>query len=270
MGGNAKIMSSMRKWLVALLIVIIAAPTAVAAASYTSSSALGNIAATVLPPVQSVPTKVYQPLQQFTDQLPLTYARMNLTTYSCNHTQFNSLYIELQTPNGTTLWVCLNSYSLLMYQYWTEPRGTIAPYNVPAHIIGTPLLQQYDNKPAPVVVSIGYELFAQIYSVLSSHSVINCPMEQLKLVGFCILGVGDSAKVWIDGTSPTVVISTSRLYSWLGYRVAGASLDAAPVTAFDGSSVTLPAGTTGNHMLSVTLQSWIPIFKTTKTLQVSV
>jgi hypothetical protein len=269
MGGLARVMSGMRKWLLVLLIVIIAAPTAVAAAFYTSSSILGNIAATVLPPVQSVPANVYGAYEQFTDQLPITYARVNVTIYD-NTTQFNSLLLELQTPKGTTLWVCLNSYSLLMYQYWTEPRGNFAPYNGPMNVIYTPLLQQYDNKPAPVVVSIGYELFAQIYSVLSSHSVINCSMDQLKVINFCTSSPRDSAKVWIDGASPTVVISTSRLYSWLGYRVAGASLDAAPVTAFDGSSVTLPAETTGSHALSVTLQSWIPIFKTTKTLQVSV
>jgi len=263
-----KVTGSVRKWLLVALVLLVAVPTVAATASYTASSVLGNINATALPPVESVLVKLYKPGEGFSDRLPVTHARVELTTYH-GSVQTSGIYLKFQGPDGTAYWASLASRPHPFYNYWTKPTGSDEPLNGSIHQIYTPLLLQYDGKPRPVAINIGYELFEQIYSMLKDRQIINCSIDQLKIISFWTPDHRDSAKVWVDGTSPIVVLSTSRFYSWLEYRVVEGKLDGMPVPV-DGRSVVLPAGTAGSHALVVALQSWIPIFKTKATFQISI
>jgi hypothetical protein len=258
-------MSGRRKWLLLVLIVLITAPTTVVATSYTTSTVLGNISARALPPVDSVPARVYSPGEGFSGHLPITHTKVEITTYFGSG-PISSIFLKLQTPNGEVHWISLASYQQLIYEYWPV-RGDHEPYNNPMHVIRTPLLLQYE-KQRPVTIGIGYEVLEQVYSILKSRSVINCSMEQLRITAFWTPDKRDSAKVWIDGSSPIVIISTTRFYSWLSYRVVEARLDDVPVPT-DGRSVVLPAGATGSHALTVVLKGWMPIPMAKTTFQIS-
>ncbi|MBM5804487.1 MAG: hypothetical protein FJZ49_00210 [Candidatus Verstraetearchaeota archaeon] len=251
-----------------MLTLLIAVPIVAATASYTASSVLGNINATVLPSVESVLAKLYKPGGEFSGQIPITHARVELTSYH-GSIQTSGIYLKFQGPDGTAYWSSLASRPQPLYNYWTKPTGPDEPLNGPIHQIYTPLLLQYDGKPRPVAINIGYELFEQTYSMLKDRQIINCSMDQLKIISFWTPDHRDSAKVWVDGTSPIVVLSTSRFYSWLEFRVVEGKLDGMPVPV-DGRSAVLPAGTAGSHTLVVVLQSWIPIFKTRATFQISI
>jgi len=263
-----KVMSSIRKWLLVVLVLLVAVSTVAVAASYTASSVLGDISMTVLPPVEPIPVKVYKPGELLSDKPPVTHARVELTTYH-GSIQTSGIYLKFQGPDGTAYWVSLASRPHPFYNYWTKPTGPDEPLNGSIHQIYTPLLLQYDGKQRPVAINIGYEIFEQTYSMLKDRRIINCSMDQLRITGFWTPDHRDSAKVWVDGTSTIVVLSTSRFYSWFEFRVVEAKLDSMPVPV-DGRSVVLPAGTAGSHALSVALQSWMPIFKTKVTFQISI
>jgi len=256
------------KWTAVLIVVMVMVPGVLAAATYTSPSFLGNVAATVLPPVQSVPAQVYNLNTVgggagLAVEFPITHTKIEWNCTFYGHT--NDINLKLKTPNST-IWVSLRSNPRVQFQNWTTPTGNVEPYNGITYIISTPLLTPYDAMPSPVIINMTYEIFKQVYSVLKDNKVINCSMDQVVLIKIQS-SFGNSAKVWVDGSSPLVTISTTRFYSWLGYRVVNATLDGTPVT-FDGSSVTLPTGTVGNHVLEVTLRSWVPIFATKASLQI--
>jgi len=246
------------KWAVALIVIMVAVPGVLAAATYTSSSFLGSVKVEVIPPpAQPIPPKMYSPYQQFDQPIPMSYIRVNETAVTKVPERPEQYFADfwIRDPSGANYFLGLYSYPNLKVQDW----GMRESGGIRAHSIsmGLPEMRPYETTARPMQAYIGYEVFSTAYKIMRDSLHLNYTMDQMMVMSFDGDGGGEgSALVWTD-VSTTAAVSTSGIYSWLGYGVKSATLDGTPVKVLDGKSVELPEGTAGSHTLTLTLKSWI-------------
>jgi len=243
------------RWTAVLIMVMVMVPGVLAAATYTNSSFLGSISVTVLPPpAQPIPPKTYQPYQQFDQPIPMSYIRVNETVVTKGVPERPEQYgadFWIRDPSGM-------DYLFLIYSY-PNPKFQDLGMREGRHVfnIGLPEMRPYESTVRPMQAYLGYEVFSAVYRTMKDAFHLNYTMDQMMVMSFDGDDGGEgSALVWAAAL-PTVAVSTSGIYSWLGYGVKSAALDGSPVKVLDGKSVELPEGTTGSHTLTLTLKSWI-------------
>ena len=258
MGRIERIMK-VSKWAVALIVIMVTVPGVLAAATYTSSSFLGSVKVEVIPPpAQPIPPKMYKPWQQFDQPIPMSYIRVNETVVIKGAPERPEGYgaeFWIRDPSGMDYFLYVYSYPNLKVQDW----GMRESGGIYAHSIsmGLPEMRPYETTARPMQAYIGYEVFSTAYKIMKDSLHLNYTMNQMMVMAFLGDGGGEgSALVWTD-VSTTAAVSTSGIYSWLGYGVKSATLDGTPVKVLDGKSVELPEGTAGSHTLTLTLKSWI-------------
>jgi hypothetical protein len=257
MGKMSRIMK-ISKWAVALTVIMVAVPEVLAAATYTSSSWFGSVKVEVIPPpAQPIPPKAYKPYQHFDQPIPMSYIRVNETAVMQGSERPEGYGADfwIRDPSGMDYFLYVYSYPNLKVQDW----GMRESGGIRAHSIGMglPEMRPYETTARPMQAYIGYEVFSTAYRIMKDSLHLNYTMDQMMVMAF--LGDGGlkgSALVWTDA-STTIAVSTSGIYSWLGYGVKSAALDGTPVKVLDGKSVELPEGTAGSHTLTLTLKSWI-------------
>jgi len=252
------------KWTAVLIVVMVMVPGVLAAATYTNSSWLGSISVTVLPPpAQPIPPKTYKPWQQFNQPIPMSYIRVNETVVTKGAPERPEGYgadFWIRDPSGANYALALYSYPSFKSAIASPTGGWMNAGVLFTHCItlGLPEMRPYETTARPMQAYIGYEVFSTAYKIMKDSLHLNYTMDQMMVVAFSGDGGGEgSALVWAAAL-PTVAVSTSGIYSWLGYGVKSAALDGSPVRVLDGKSIELPEGTTGSHTLVLTLKSWIP------------
>jgi len=260
MGRIERIMK-IGKWTAVLIVVMVMVPGVLAAATYTNSSFLGSISVTIIPPpAQPIPPKTYKPYQQFDQPIPMSYIRVNETVVTKGVPERSEQYsaaFRIRDPSGANYFLGLYSYPSLKVQDW----GMRESGGIRAHSIsmGLPEMRPYETTARPMQAYLGYEVFSTAYKIMKDSLHLNYTMDQMMVMAFLGDGGGEgSALVWAAAL-PTAAVSTSGIYSWLGYGVKSAALDGSPVKVLDGKSVELPEGTTGSHTLTLTLKSWISL-----------
>ena len=258
MGRLERIMK-VSKWAVALILIMVTVPGVLAAATYTSSSFLGSVKVEVIPPpAQPIPPKTYKPWQQFDQPIPMSYIRVNETVVTKGVPERPEQYgadFWIRDPSGANYLLGLYSYPNLKVQdLGMRENGGIYGRTLS---VGLPEMRPYETTARPMQAYIGYEVFSAVYRIMKDSLHLNYTMDQMMVMAFLgDDGLKGSALVWTDA-STTAAVSTSGIYSWLGYGVKSAALDGTPVKVLDGKSVELPEGTAGSHTLTLTLKSWI-------------